>query len=306
MIRRRKSDRARSVKIGDREFLTKGLDHSFWSDAFHNCMAVSWPTFFLGFAVYFIVINAVFALLFWLGGDCIANARPGHFADRFYFSIETLATVGYGDMHPANDYGHLVTTLEIFTGMSTLAVYTGLVFARFARPRAKVLFADSMTLGRQGGKRMLMARLANARHSAVNEAQAEVWLLFSEATTEGTRYRRFKSLPLVHRRNPIFAFSWTLFHPIDEASPLFGLGAAELEEMDAYFVVIFDGLDDASGQKVNARKGYAPADLRVGHIFSDILTTSESGLPQLDYGLIHATEPEGEIEEEVSDQAEAG
>jgi inward rectifier potassium channel len=263
-------------------------------------MSVSWPRFFLGFAIYFVVINAIFAALFWFGGDCIANARPDSFADRFYFSIETLATVGYGDMHPANDYGHLVTTLEIFTGMSTLAVYTGLVFARFSRPRAKVLFADAMTLGWQDGKRMLMARIANARHSAVNEAQADIWLLFSEATAEGVRYRRFRNLALVQRRNPIFAFSWTLFHPIDETSPLFGLGRAELEEMDAFFVVIFDGLDDTSGQRVNARRGYDLHNLRVGHVFADILTTSESGLPELDYRMLHATEPQ------ESDQAEAG
>jgi inward rectifier potassium channel len=306
MILTRKSHRTTSVKIGDREFLTKGIAHSFWSDAFHNSMGASWPTFFLGFAVYFIVINAIFAALFWFGGDCIANARPGSFADRFYFSIETLATVGYGDMHPSNDYGHLVTTLEIFTGMSTLAVYTGLVFARFSRPRAKVLFADAMTLGRQNGQTMLMARFANARHSAVNEAQAEIWLLFSEATAEGVRYRRFRNLPLVQRRNPIFAFSWTLFHPVDETSPLFGLSHAELEEMDAFFVVIFNGLDDTSGQQVNARRGYALSDLRVGHVFSDILSTSDSGLPQLDYGMLHVTEPEPANETNGSDQAEAG
>lgn len=305
MIHGRRSERTKTVKIGDREFLTKGIEHTFWSDAFHNCMGASWPTFFLGFAVYFIVINLIFAMLFWLGGDCIANARPGHFADRFYYSIETLATVGYGDMHPANDYGHLVTTVEIFTGMSTLAVYTGLVFARFARPRAQVLFADVMTLGRQNGQTMLMARFANARHSAVNEALAEIWLLYSEIAPEGVRYRRFKNLALVQRRNPIFAFSWTLFHPVDEASPLFGLGLAELEEMDAFFVVIFDGLDDASSQKVNARKGYALTDLRVGHVFSDILSTSESGLPQLDYRMLHATEPERVGETKASDQAEA-
>lgn len=292
MIRARKYDRPRSVKIGDREFLTKGLDHSFWNDAFYNCMRISWPTFFLGFAVYFVVINAIFATLFWTCGDCIANARPGSFADRFYFSIETLATVGYGDMHPENDYAHLVTTLEIFTGMSTLAVYTGLVFARFSRPRAKVIFAEAMALGRHNGRTMLMARIANARNSAVNEAQAEIWLLYSEPTAEGVRFRRFKQLPLLQRRNPIFAFSWTLFHPIDEVSPLFGLGPAELEEMDAYLVVIFDGLDDVSGQKVNARQGYSAADLRFGQVYSEILTTSESGLPQLDYRMIHQTEPE--------------
>ena len=304
MIRRRRSDRAKSVKIGNREFLTKGLDQSFWNDAFHNSMSASWPTFFLGFAVYFVLMNTFFACLFWLGGDCIANARPDSFADRFYFSIETLATVGYGDMHPQNDYGHMITSLEIFTGMSTLAVYTGLVFARFARPRAKVLFANAMTLGRHEGKPTLMARIANARHSAVNEAEAEIWLNYNEETREGPRFRRFRQLSLTQRRNPIFAFSWTLFHPVDETSPIFGLGPEELEAMDAFFVVIFEGHDDASGQRVNVRKGYGWSDVHFGHVFSEILTTSEGGLPQLDYGLIHEIEPEDD--EVESDQAEVG
>lgn len=294
MILAKKSDRAKIVKIGDREFLAKGLDQSFWNDAFHNSMSLSWPKFFLGFAVYFITVNAFFALLFWLGGDCVANARPNSFVDMFYFSIETLATVGYGDMHPRNDYGHFITTLEIFLGMSTLALYTGLVFARFSRPRAKVIFANTMTLARQDGRETLMARVANARYSAVNEARAEIWLIYSEVTAEGVRFRRFKQLPLTQRRNPIFRLSWTLFHPVDEASPLYGLGPEELEAIDAYFVVIFEGLDDVSGQKVHVRNNYGHADLRFGHVFSDILSASESGPPQLDYGMIHSTEPQAD------------
>ncbi len=288
------SDRSKTVKLGGREFVTKGLDHSFWNDAFHNIMILSWPRFFLGFAVYFVVINAVFSALFWLGRDCVANANS--FADMFYFSIETLATVGYGDMHPANHYGHLVATLEIFSGMSTLAVYTGLVFARFARPRAKVIFANALTLARHEGRDMLMARLANARSAWVNEAGAEIWLLYSAVTEEGARFRRFAQLPLTHRRNPIFAFSWTLFHPVDEASPLHGLGPADLEEMDAYFVVIFEGLDDASGQKVHGRRNYSWDELRFGHVFSDILAASDGGPPELDYGMIHETEAQAEQE----------
>ncbi len=125
MILRRNPDRTRSVKIGDREFLTKGTNTSFFNDAFHNSMVASWPVFFLGFAVYFLTINAFFASVLWLGGDCIVNARPGSFADKFFFSIETLATVGYGDMHPGNIYAHTVVAAEIFVGLSTLAVFTG-------------------------------------------------------------------------------------------------------------------------------------------------------------------------------------
>jgi inward rectifier potassium channel len=301
MILRRSPERARSVKIGDREFLTKGINSSFFNDAFHNSMVASWPVFFLGFAVYFLAINMFFASLFWLGGNCIVNARPGSFADKFFFSIETLATVGYGDMHPGNIYAHTVVAGEIFVGLSTLAVFTGLIFARFSRPRARVIFADALTLARHEGQTMLMARLANARQSSVNEARAEIWMTYSADTAEGLNFRRFTPLALIQPRNPIFAFSWTLFHVIDAKSPLFGLGPADLDAMDAFFVVIFDGIDDVSGQKLNVRKAYPRANLRFGHIFSDILSVADNGLPQLDYGLIHETEPQEEEEGEASD-----
>jgi len=280
----------RNVRIGDRQFLTSGLNSSFWADAFHNSMTVPWPVFFLGFAIYFVSMNSIFALLYYLGEDAIANARPHSLADMFYFSIETLATVGYGDMHPRTDYAHLVATVEIFAGMSTLAVFTGLIFARFSRPRARVIFANSLTLAQHNGQKMLMARLANARHSSVNEAQANVWLLYWETTKEGVRFRRFKPLKLMQSRNPTFAFSWTLFHPVDETSPIYGMDVAAMEAIGAYFVVIFDGLDDASGQRVNVPQGYSAQDIRLGHVFADILTTAENGLPQLNYDRIHDTE----------------
>jgi inward rectifier potassium channel len=292
MILHPKRDRARSIKIGDREFIARGIDSSFYSDAFHNSMVVTWPKFFLSFAVYFLTMNLLFAFAFWLGGDCIANARPDSFIDKFFFSVETLATVGYGDMHPANLYAHAMVTAEIFLGLSTMAVFTGLIFARFSRPRARVIFADALTLAQHGGQTMLMARLANERHSSVIEARAEMWMTFSEETAEGQHYRRFKPLPLVHALNPIFAFSWTLFHPVDKTSPLHGLGPVELEEMDAFFLVVFNGLDDVSGQTLNVRKAYPLAELRFGHVFSDILSANENGVIQLDYGLIHATEPQ--------------
>jgi inward rectifier potassium channel len=292
LIRRRRADREQLVRIGDREFLTRGLDQSFWTDAFHNSMSISWPAFFGAFALYFFTMNLLFAVLFWLGGDAIANARPGSFVDLFFFSIETLATVGYGDMHPQNIYGHSVATLEIFTGMSTLAVFTGLIFARFSRPRARVIFADFMTLSRHDGRPTLMARFANARRSSVNEARAEIWMIYSDVTVEDRSYRRFRQIALKQARNPIFAFSWTLFHVVNEDSPIFGMGPEELEATDAFFVVNFVGLDDVSGQNVHVRKSYSWRDIKFGEVFADILITGEDGVPRIDYRKLNVAERE--------------
>jgi len=283
----------RNVSIGERQFVTSGLNSSFWADAFHNSMIASWPAFFLGFAIYFVSMNSLFALLYWLGDDAIANARPESLADMFYFSIETLATVGYGDMHPRTDYAHFIATIEIFAGMSTLAVFTGLIFARFSRPRARVIFATTLTLAQHNGQTMLMARLANARNSSVTEARASIWLLYQEKTAEGNLYRRFVPLPLTQNLNPTFIFSWTLFHRVDETSPIYGMDIAAMRAVDAFFVVIFDGLDDASGQRVNVRQTYQLQDVRFGHVFADILTLTEGGLPHLDYSKIHDTQEQG-------------
>jgi inward rectifier potassium channel len=134
-----KPARSHIIRIGSREMEARGAPGGFWTDLYHRSMTVYWPVFFGSAAAIFVVLNAVFALLYWLGDQPIANVSPTLPLplSLFYFSIETLATVGYGDMHPQTNYGHLIATVEIFTGMSFLAVMTGLIFARFSRPRAR-------------------------------------------------------------------------------------------------------------------------------------------------------------------------
>ena len=134
------------VRFGHREIETLGLSQGFWTDLYHRAMAVYWPVFFGSAATLFVALNAIFAFLYWLGHEPIANAEGNGPLAYFYFSIETLATVGYGDMHPQTDYGHLIATVEIFTGMSFLAVMTGLIFARFSRPRARFVFANTAVI----------------------------------------------------------------------------------------------------------------------------------------------------------------
>ncbi|MEA2759644.1 MAG: inward rectifier potassium channel, partial [Methylobacteriaceae bacterium] len=148
----------RKVRFGGRDFLARGLERNFWGDLYHTSLTISWIRFFSSAALAFLTINTVFAALYLLGHDPIANARPGSFRDLFYFSIETLATVGYGDMHPQTDYAHLLATIEIFSGLSFLAIMTGLVFTRFSRPRARVLFADHAIITEHDGQRVWTVR----------------------------------------------------------------------------------------------------------------------------------------------------
>src|ERR1700681_5004629 len=180
-----KNPRSNIVRIGNREIITQGLNSGLWTDLYHRSMTVSWPVFFASAALVFIALNGTFALVFLLGHEPIANVPTGNFMDLFYFSIETLATVGYGDMHQQTHFGHFVAATEIFIGMSLLAVMTGLIFARFSRPRARFVFANQAVITLHEGRQTLMIRTANARHNTVSRANARLWIIRAERTKEG-------------------------------------------------------------------------------------------------------------------------
>lgn len=280
------------VRIANREVETRGLSTGFWRDLYHHAMTVSWPAFFAWAALVFMVLNGVFATLYGFGNKPVANVQSESFLQFFFFSIETLATVGYGDMHPQSDYGHVVATVEIFTGMSFLAVMTGLVFARFSRPRARFVFADHPVVSTQQGYPTLMIRLANARHNTISRATARLWLVRAENTKTGDQSRRFYELKVERSEHPMFILSWTLFHTIDEDSILHGLTAAELEETDSLLVLNVDGLDDSSAQQLYARHIYSPRDIRWRHRYRNIASVSPQGRFQIDYTRFHDVIPE--------------
>jgi inward rectifier potassium channel len=297
------------VRIGTREIETRGLATGFWTDLYHRSLTVYWPVFFATAAAIFIALNAVFAFLFWLGHDPIANVAADLPMSLFYFSIETLATVGYGDMHPQTDYGHLVATIEIFTGMSFLAVMTGLIFARFSRPRARFLFAENPVVTMQQGRPTLMIRIANARNNTISQATARLWLFRLENMNEGYQLRRYYELKLDRREHPMFSLSWTLFHVIDETSELYGLTPDDLVAAEAALALNVSGVDDTSAQQLYARQIYSHRDIRWNYRYRDITSFSAEGRLLLDYSLFHAITPgnafseETMIEEAVSEEA---
>ena len=126
--------KSRVVRLGGREVITEGLQLNFWADISHRCMTASWPAFIGGCALVFVVFNAFFATFYWVGDQPISNVSGRAYIDYLYFSIETLSTAGYGDMHPQTHYGHFIATVELFTGVFSMSLMTGLIFARFSRP----------------------------------------------------------------------------------------------------------------------------------------------------------------------------
>jgi inward rectifier potassium channel len=279
----------RRIRLGDRDAIALGLRSSYWSDLHHHALAVSWPLFFTCAALVFLAWNLLFASLYLLGEDPIANARPGNILDYFFFSIETFATVGYGDMHPRTTYGHVIAAMGAFTGVCALAVTTGLIFTRFMLPRARALFADAPVLARFDETPTLMIRLANARGNQISGARAKLWLTAMARTAEGREFRRIRRLPLVTDENPLFALTWTILHKADGASPLADWSETDYRDSGASLILIFEGYDEASGQTLRARKNYLIRDVAYGRDYVDIMSFGETGAIAIDYARFHET-----------------
>src|ERR1700720_4985059 len=237
--------KSQMVRLGGREIevIVEGLHLSFWADISHRSMTASWPAFIGGAALVFVVFNAVFALFYWIGDQPISNVPARDYIDYLYFSIETLSTAGYGDMHPQTHYGHFIATIELFTGIFSMSLMTGLIFARFSRPSARLLFADNPVISSHEGKPTLMVRFANERHNMISNATARLWMLRNVVSTEGEQLRRFYELPLVRNEHPALALSWTLYHVLDDTSPLYRMNADDVAISDVSLVVVVSGYD---------------------------------------------------------------
>lgn len=257
-----------TVQLGDSEVTKLGVPRYGRHDAFHLIMSLSWPRFFSGAVVVYLCANLVFAMLYAFGDHAVANAHT--FADHFFFSVETLATVGYGNMSPATLYGHCVATLEIITGMLSMAVITSLVFARFSKPTARILFSRVAVITPHDGVPTLMLRVANQRQSYILEAQASLTLVRDEETSEGHSLRRFHELKLERTRSPMFALTWQIMHRIDESSPLHGVTAQAIRDGDMRLAVTLSGVDEIFAAGITARHTYAHERILFGQRFVDI------------------------------------
>ncbi|MBI5611390.1 MAG: ATP-sensitive inward rectifier potassium channel 10 [Deltaproteobacteria bacterium] len=278
-------------RLADRGVVAIGAPRRPLSDLYHALMTVRWPAMLGLILIWYLLLNLVFALLYVLGGDCIQGAEPGSFPDAFFFSVQTFATIGYGAMAPTTTYAHVLVTSEAFVGMLTAAVATGLIFAKFSKPTARVIFADTAIVAPRNGVPHLMFRLANQRGNQIVEARLQVALARWERTQEGETMRRFHDLELVRQQSLLFVLTWTAMHPIDDRSPLHGATAQSLIEEGAELVVSFVGLDETMNQTVHARWSYRPDEIRWNHRYADIIAVLPDGRRQIDYRVFHNTAP---------------
>lgn len=279
------------VHVGQFEFLKVNTGKREWRDAYHWILSLSWPQFALLISSAYTGLNVVFALLYLIVGDSIAEMPRGSFSAAFFFSVQTLATVGYGHMYPTTLYGNILTTVEIMVGMFGLAVMTGLIFVRFSRPTARIEFTRNVVIAPFDGRPTLMLRVANLRHYSMAEAEFRVMFMRDEPVKEGDTFRRFYTLKLQFDRIITFPVALTLRHTIDEHSPLHGVTAESLEASDARFVASVVGIETVIQAAVQSQKDYSWRDVRFGERFVEIYTETGEGRLTVDYGRLHETEP---------------
>ena len=299
-LEREPADGVARLRLGSYEFKKKGVSRFDLRDPYHLAVALTWPQFLAALLALYLSVNVVFTILFWLVPGSVANARPDSFSDAFFFSIETLATVGYGKMYPATLHGHMVASIEIVCGLAFTAVLTGLTFVRFSRPRAKLIFAANPVVAMHNGKPTLMVRIGNGRAAVLADARAQLNVLLTETTTEGKVFRRMQELWLERAHIPIFPLFWTLMHVLDERSPLNGYDAARAVKANAQVFVAIEARDPTLATTVHDIRNYPAEDVRFGMRYTEAVTTARDGTPVLDLTAIGALEPD------VGDRQEQG
>lgn len=275
--------------IIERRNLPPGQGSSLANDAYHFLRASSWTSITLLFAAMFLATNLLFAVVLWAAKAQVTNATS--FIDYFWFSVQSLATIGYGVLAPADTLSNTVVTIESFLGFGFTALVTGVFFARFSTPSARVMFTRAAIIGEHDGQRMLMFRIANARVTAIVEASIRVYLSRDERLANGEHHRRIYELPVRLTVQPIFSLSWTVYHPIDDASPLEGIQPGDMKPGQGNIVVTFQGIDDRLAATVHTRWMYQAEDLVFDHTFADIIKVDRDGTRFIDFGDFDTTIP---------------
>ncbi len=288
----RKATRGMTIRAGAFALTARGVAKYDWRDPYHIALTLSWPRFFVLILVLDLAINFVFALLYVAEPGSIRNASPGSLCDAFFFSVETMATVGYGEMAPGSLYGHIISSIEIFCGMGFVAITAGLLFVRFSRPRARILYADHVVIGTFNGRRTLMIRIANGRPHALTDAHARLTALFNEWSKEGQFYRRIYDLPLIRTHVPIFGLTWTLMHEIDEKSPLYGCDQEAFREHVARIFLAVEARDPMLEARVYDTKDYGPDEVLFDRRYVDSVAIDQEGRTIADLTRIGWTEPD--------------
>ncbi len=271
--------------------IVKGQDGTRFTDFYHVILTAPWWLFFAGLLGFFITINAVFALLYLSDPNALAHARHGNFWDAFLFSVETIGSINYTVFVPQTIYANIVVSIEAFFGILTIALFTGIIFARFSRPYARVVFSRNAIIIPFDGVPTLMFRTANQRGNSVIDAEIKLSVARQQASREGLVMRRFETLKPVREHSSLFALSWTIMHRIDRSSPLYGMTPDMMAQQQLEIVAMLSGVDETLADRIYARYSYLCEDIVWGHRFVDVLSVTPGGKRVVDLTRFHDTEP---------------
>lgn len=287
----RRTPQPRIVARGRRapRAIVRGQDGSRWLDIYHSVLTAPWWAVFVGIAAIFALVNTVFALLYMSDPRGIEHAKG--FWDYFLFSVQTIGSANYTVMLPKDIFENTTVSVEAFFGILNLALITGVVFARFSRPFARVLFSRVAVIAPFNGVPTLMFRAANQRGNQILGAEVSVSLARQTTSQEGIVMRRFEELKLLRSRSPLFALSWTVMHPIDKSSPLYGATLETLYEDEMEIIILMSGRDETLSDMIYARHSYMPDEILWNRQFVDVLDETPSGRRLLNLRCFHETKP---------------
>lgn len=259
-------------------------------DLLHWFLHASWARALGAIVGGYLALNALFGTTYWLVGG-VANLRPGAWRDAFYFSVQTMGTIGYGGMAPETDAAHLLVVAESVTGLLVTAVATGLVFTKFGRTVARVVFSREALIGAHNGAPTLMIRVGNERANGIADARFRLALVRTEQLPEGGIFYRMIDLPLAREWTASLSRAFLLLHPVTPTSPLYGYDAARLAAEEVELHLFVTGVDDLTLQPIHALHTYVDTDIRFGVRHRDILAAGPDGSFTVDLRAFHDTEP---------------
>jgi inward rectifier potassium channel len=266
-------------------------------DTYNWLISMSWRKFMFIILVAYLIINILFAFIYISIGIENLNGAPGitardHFFDAFFFSAQTISTVGYGHISPTGFITSCVAAFESMLGLLAFALATGLLYGRFSRPNAKILYSKQMVVAPYKGITGLMFRLANGRNNQLIEIEVQMVFTINEVI-EGKKTRRFFPLALERSKIGLLSLSWTVVHPIDENSPLFGMTNEEMIDGETEVLILIQAFDDTFSQTVHSRASYLDDHIIYNSRFASILSQDENGVTILDLAKLSSIEKAG-------------